>query len=154
MTCFWTKSSKSVSVGKYSGDCMGIVGPLMAKFETYHSVRTNFKQSKGLNLTISHDFWKKGSAKTLLLGQHLSVLMQIFLTGTDDRPHGYWMSSRVLRVCLTDTDDGSSQVLRICLTGTDDLPHGYWISSRVLRVSLTDTDDVPHGHWISSQVLR
>ena len=40
-------------------------------------------------------------------------------TGTDDLPHGYWVSS---------------QVLRVHLKSTDDFPHRYIISSRVLRI--------------------
>ena len=48
----------------------------------------------------------------------------------------------------------SSQVLRIWLTGTDDMTHGYCISSRVLRIWLTGTEDMTHGYCISSRVLR
>ena len=81
------------------------------------------------------------------------------LTGNEDMTHGYWwydsrycISSRVLRIWLTGTEDMtrgyciSSQVLRIWLTGTDYMTHGYCISSRVLRIWLTGTA-YPHGYW-------
>ena len=65
--------------------------------------------------------------------------------------HGYCISSRVLRIWLTGTDDMthgyciSSRVLRIWLTGTEDMTHGYWgYDSRVLHI-LTGTEDMTHG---------
>ena len=54
---------------------------------------------------------------------------ETYLTG-NAYPHGYCISSRVLRIWLT---------------GTDDMTHGYCISSRVLRIWLTGTYDMTHG---------
>ena len=90
----------------------------------------------------------------------------ICLTGTDDLPHGYCISSPVLRVCLTGADDLShgycryaSRELMIFLIGTavmhhrycayaSDLPHGTecphrycWHASQLLMIFLTGTED-------------
>ena len=49
----------------------------------------------------------------------------------------------------------SSPVLRIWLTCTEDMTHGYCISSRVLRIWLTGTEDMTHRYWwYDSQVLH
>ena len=50
------------------------------------------------------------------------------LTGTDDLPHGYYVSSQVLQIRLTCTDGSSSRVLRVRLTG---------VSSQVLKIVYT-----------------
>ena len=89
-----------------------------------------------------------------------SWVLRIWLTGTEDMTHGYCISSRVLRIWLTGTEDMthgyciSSWVLRIWLTGTEDMTHGYCIPSRVLRIWLTGTDDMTHGYCIPSRVLH
>ena len=88
-----------------------------------------------------------------------SRVLRIWLTGTDDMTHGYCISSRVLRIWLTSTayphgywgDD--SRVLMIWLTGNA-YPHGYWgYDSRVLMIWLTG-NAYPHGYCIPSRVLH
>ena len=93
-------------------------------------------------------------------GYALPVREVSFILHSYKFTHGYCISSRVLRIWLTGTDDMthryciSSRVLRIWLTGTEDMTHGYCISSRVLRIWLTGTDDMTHGYCISSRVRR
>ena len=76
-----------------------------------------------------------------------SRVLRIWLTGTEDMTHGYCIPLRVLRIRLTGTEDDciSSRVLRIWLTGTEDMTHGYWwYDSRVLHI-LMGTEDMTHG---------